>query len=270
MDSVIARAIHAEIPPVAIVFSDTMPDGAMQFTEGRWGCVMWLLANAAKGRRAVADSRTFGCIGGGVGLGFGNQYLNWPGGIECFYGFLTTGDARTSSAIDKDPTTAVPMSRSSAEHILLGEGYLKTPELAARFVAALPMTEVPARYVVLEPLAGVGGDERPEVVVFLVDPDRLAALTVLANYDREDNEGVIMPFAAGCQAIGILPYHEARSEQPRAVVGLVDLSARAYITPQLGRGLMSFAVPFAMFERMEANVAGSFLERSTWKKLIGD
>ena len=270
MDSAIAQAIRAEIPPVAIVFSDTKPEGAMQFTEGRWGCVMWLLANAAKGRRAVADSRTFGCIGGGVGLGFGNQYLNWPGGIECFYSFLTTGDERTRDAIDTDPAKAVPMSRSSAEHILHGEGYLKTPELAARYVAALPMTEVPARYVVLEPLADVGAEEHPEVVIFLVDPDRLAALTVLANYDREDNEGVIMPFAAGCQSIGILPYREGHSQHPRAVVGLVDISARAYIAPQVGGGLMSFAIPFAMFERMEANVAGSFLERSTWKKLIGD
>jgi hypothetical protein len=30
---------------------------------------------------------------------------------------------------------------------------------------------------------------------------------------------------------------------------------------------MSFAVPFAMFQEMEANVPGSFLERNTWKEL---
>jgi len=30
--------------------------------------------HAAKGKAAVADIKTFGCFGGGVGLGFGNQY----------------------------------------------------------------------------------------------------------------------------------------------------------------------------------------------------
>jgi hypothetical protein len=43
---------------------------------------MNMLASAAKGRTAVFDRETFGCTGGGVGLGFGNQYLNFPGGIN--------------------------------------------------------------------------------------------------------------------------------------------------------------------------------------------
>lgn len=45
-----------------------------------------------KVRRFVFDRNTFGCWGGGVGLGFGNQYLNFPGGIECFYYFLSNGN----------------------------------------------------------------------------------------------------------------------------------------------------------------------------------
>jgi hypothetical protein len=31
---------------------------------------------------------------------------------------------------------------------------------------------------------------------------------------------------------------------------------------------MTFAVPLAMFEEMERNVAGSFLERPTWQGLL--
>ena len=137
-----------------------------------------------------------------------------------------------------------------------------------RFVDALPMIDVPTRYVVLKPLSQVARDERPEIVIFLVDPDRLSALVVLANYERGDNENVIMPWGAGCQTIGILAYREARSARPRAVVGLTDLSARKYIAKQLGHNLMTFAVPFAMFREMEANVPGSFLERETWHELM--
>ena len=54
------------------------------------------------------------------------------------------------------------------------------------------------------------------------------------------------------------------------MVGLVDPSARAYIAKQVGRDLMTVALPFALFEEMEANVAGSFLERDTWRSLLAD
>ncbi len=263
MHSAIAHAIRARYEPVALLFSDRMPDGAMQFAEAKWGCVMWLLlAAAAKGKAAAADRQTFGCLGGGTGLGFGNQYQNWPGGIECFYRFLSTGNG------PQEAGTASWVRRGAESDFEFGERYVKTPEAVARFVDALPMIDVPTRYVVLKPLPQVAEGERPEIVIFLVDPDRLSALVVLANYERGDNENVIMPWGAGCQTIGILAYREARSARPRAVVGLTDLSARKYIAKQLGHNLMTFAVPFAMFQEMEANVPGSFLERDTWRELM--
>ena len=265
MESAIAKAIRAKFEPVALLFSDELPEGAMQFAEAKWGCVMWLLlAAAAKGRPAAADRHTFGCLGGGTGLGFGNQYENWPGGIECFYRFLSTGNGPQEESAAGESFLR-RSARSDLEH---GERYLKDPATVKRFVDQMPMIDVPTRYVVLTPLAQVAPEERPEVVIFLVDPDRLSALVVLANYARGDNENVIMPWGAGCQTIGILAYREARSARPRAVVGLTDLSARKYVAQQLGHDLMTFAVPFAMFEEMEANVPGSFLERETWHELM--
>jgi hypothetical protein len=108
------------------------------------------------------------------------------------------------------------------------------------------------------------------VVIFFADPDQLSALVILANYGRETNENVIIPYAAGCQTIGIYPYREAESDLPRAVVGLTDISARTAIRQQLGDHLMTFAVPMKMFKEMEANVAGSFLERRVWEKLAAE
>ncbi len=52
------------------------------------------------------------------------------------------------------------------------------------------------------------------------------------------------------------------------MVGLVDITARVAIKRQLKDDVMSFAVPFAMFQEMETNVLGSFLERNTWKELM--
>jgi len=33
---------------------------------------------------------------------------------------------------------------------------------------------------------------------------------------------------------------------------------------------MTFTAPFAVFSRMEAEVAGSFLERDTWRALLAE
>jgi hypothetical protein len=129
--------------------------------------------------------------------------------------------------------------------------------------------QIPKRYVVFRRLADVDAKkETPQTVIFFADPDELSALIVLANYGRGSNENVIIPYAAGCQTIGIYPYREAESDRPRAVVGLTDLSARVYIRKQLGDNLLSFAMPFALFKEMEANVEGSFLQRHTWQELL--
>ncbi|MEW6687188.1 MAG: DUF169 domain-containing protein, partial [Candidatus Edwardsbacteria bacterium] len=94
--------------------------------------------------------------------------------------------------------------------------------------------------------------------------------TVLANYARESVESVIMPFGAGCHSIGIFAYREAESEKPRAVVGLLDLSARENVRKRLGKDLFTFTVPLKMFQEMESNVGESFLGKEMWQEFLAD
>jgi len=204
MDSRIAAAIHLELEPVALIWADEKPEGAMEFALGKWGCVMFLLAAAAKGKTAVASRETFGCWGGGVGLGFGDHYQNFPGGEECFCRFLSSGNAGSEPGQTIGQQMAASGATAMADEFLQGE----------------------------------------------------------------HNENVAIPFAAGCQAIGICTYRESEKENPRAVVGLVDLSARKNVRRQLGKDVMSFSVTAEMFQRMKGNVDGSFLERETWKSLL--
>lgn len=254
MESKIASAVDFRYGPVAVVLTDEKPAGALQFKEGRWGCVAASFTAAAKKRRpAVFDRTTFGCLGGGTGLGFGNQYAHFPGGIEYY---ISTGNqefARSPAAANL--RTSTPLDE--------GERYVISPEIAGNFVKSLPMTDVPTTYVAFVPLEQVPPDESPAVVVFLANADQLSALTVLAHYDRGGEEAVVAPFGAGCHTLFLIPYAEARKEHPRAVVGLTDLSARKHVD----RDLLSFAIPFAMFRRMEGNVAGSFLEKDNWLKI---
>lgn len=272
MESQIAQAVKLKYQPVALLWSDEKPAGAMQFAEGRWGCVMWLAIHAAKGKTAAADAKTFGCVGGGVGLGFGNQYKNFPGGEEGFCHFLSSGNEKRTGGKELAQKIKPFMRDEAYDNFLHGERYIKSPALVSKFIENLPITEIPEPYVVFKPLSAVDlKKEKPQSIIFFVNPDQLSAFIVLANYGRESNENVIIPYAAGCQTIGIYPYQEAKTAKPRGVVGLTDLSARVYARKQLGDPhYMTFTAPYALFEEMEKNVADSFLQRHTWQSLVSD
>ena len=62
MESKIASAIALTNHPVALVWADAAPEGAVSFKPGRWGCVMSVFAaGAAKARVGAFDRQTYGC-----------------------------------------------------------------------------------------------------------------------------------------------------------------------------------------------------------------
>jgi len=269
MESILARALKLKYQPVAILWTDSLPPNALQFSEGRWGCVMAVFGTVAeRGRVAAFSKQTFGCWGGGVGLGFGNAYVGFPGGVSSFCRFLSDGNEKSEAGMAVAQQCASWMRGELREHFLHGEGYKKSPELVDLWIQrSLPIMDVPARYVVFKQLEQVGEDEQPASIVFLADADQMSALVVMANYSRPDSENAIIPHGAGCQSIGIFTYQEGRSSTPRAVVGLNDISARRQLK-RLGKDLVTVSVPFSLFREMESNVPGSFLEKDQWKSLV--
>jgi uncharacterized protein (DUF169 family) len=235
MESLIAKALELEHEPVAVLFTKERPSGAARFKARRWGCVMDMLSFAARGYTAVFDRETVACAGGRAGL--------------CFGGYRKPSEVARFLAKDK-----------------AGEGlaFVKSSALARRFVQDLPTVDIAEPYVVFTALSRVDPKkDKPKVVVFLADADRVSALLTLANYDRPGGDAVWAPFASGCQAVCLLPYAESRRRKPRAVLGGTDLSARVH----LPKGVLTFAAPYAMFLKMEKNVPGSFLEREVWLSL---
>jgi len=239
MESCLVRELNLNYEPVAILLSNEKPEGALQSKEGQWSCTIPLFIAAAKGKTSVFERKTTGCNGGKVGLGFG-QFPNYPGGIEYF---LSVGK----------------------KGLFEGEGYKKSPELGVEYVECLPITDIPYQYVILKPLSQIDtSKEIPELVVFYVNNDQLSALTVLANYYRPGNENVMIPFSSGCQSIFLIPYAEAQKENPRAVVGLTDITARPMVDPNM----LSFSVPYKMYLEMEDNIENSFLKTQQWDKIV--
>ncbi|MHB9035474.1 MAG: DUF169 domain-containing protein [Armatimonadota bacterium] len=240
MKSKLALELKLRYSPVAILLSNEKPEGAIQFKEGTWGCTVALFASAARGKTAAMDYNTTTCGGGRIGLGFCDEFEGPPGGIEYF---LSTG---------------------RGEGYPEGECYKKTPELAKAFVDALPKRKISSEYVIFKPLDAIDPTvETPVLVSLLANPDQLSALIVLANYDRATNDNVKIEFGAGCHSIFLIPFDEVQKDEPKAILGVTDITARPYVDPDL----FSFTIPYAMFNEMEANIPGSFLEKNDWKKV---
>ena len=268
MECNLAEALALRHAPIGIVLTDEKPEEAVQLNRGKFGCVMAMFVAAVKGKQAVFDRKTFGCPGGGTGLGFGNQYRNFPGGEKGFCYFLSTGVKEWGPGRKLARIAKPFISSDNYDAIVNGEGYLKTPELVGKFLEYLPMTDIPNKYVVLRQLRQLEPEKgEPATVVFLADMDQLSALVILASYNRECNENVIVPMASACQCIGIYSFRESLREHPRAVVGIADISARIYLKRHLKDDVVTVAVPYSMFREMETNISGSFLERNGWKGL---
>jgi uncharacterized protein (DUF169 family) len=144
-----------------------------------------------------------------------------------------------------------------------GERYKKSPELVNDYYENLPHFEAPAPLIIFKRWDNLEEEDNPEVVIFFAQVDVLAGLFTLANFDQAKPEGAFAPMGAGCATIVYYPYLEKDSPNPRAVIGMFDISARPYVQ----KDRLSFAVPMARFIAMMDNMEESFLITDSWKKL---
>ena len=104
----------------------------------------------------------------------------------------------------------------------------------------------------------------PEVAIFFARPEVLSGLFTLANFDQTDpNGGVICPFGAGCGSIIYYPWIEQQGENPRAVLGMFDPSAR----PCVPLDILTMAIPMKKFVKMVGYMEESFLITPSWEKV---
>lgn len=271
MESSIKELLKLKYEPVVIIWSNEKPTDALEFKPGKWGCVVWWFVSSAKGKTAVFSRETYGCWGGGVGLGFGNLYHEFPGGVDCFCNFLSCGNSVDIKGKNIAENIKPFVTSDFLEDFLDGEGYLASPEHVKKFIENLPIIDIPFNYVIFKPLSKVEPEiDKPKVVVFLVEPHQLASLVVLAHYKGDGKCRVYAPFSAGCQTIGIWAYSKEGEDERKGIIGLTDISARLNVKKQIGSNYLTFAVPWNFFTEMEEYAPKSFLTKRAWRELISE
>jgi len=270
MKSLTAEKLGLAYEPVAILWSNTKPQGALQIKPHGQTCIMPFFAQVAtKGKTAVFDRESYGCPGARAGLGFGNGYYDAFGGagVDFMSAFFTRG-AESS----KDPAaycaTVRHIPEREREKFIHGERLHKDTEKAKQFMTAdLPITDISEKYVIFTPLGKVPHGENPVVVIFLADPLQVTGLVTLVGAVREGTDPVRVPPMAACQQIGAFVYDEAKKEHPRAVLGYTDLAARANVGKTIPEQMFTFAVPYSLYLEMETEAKDGVFDGPIWKGL---
>jgi len=221
--------------PLVFFYTDTPVAAATVKPAQHRECFLGQLRRVRDGESLALAVDSIGCPGGRRYLGFSQAMM------PNFEYFLSCG---------------IP-------GVMEGERYKKSPGLVREFLRDAFTFEAPARYVVFRRWDRIEAADEPLAVAFLAPPDVLSCLFTLAGFDESDPEAVIAPFAAGCGSVVAYAVREAKSERPRAILGLFDVSARPFVSP----GVLSFTVPWAKFVRMVGNLPESFVTTPSWERV---
>lgn len=146
---------------------------------------------------------------------------------------------------------------------LEGERYKASPELVEEQMRTQAHLSAPARQIVFKRWDNLDETDQPLVVIFFASVDVTAGLFTLANFDAHGNRAVFAPAVSGCSSIIQSPMQELQSGQPRAILGMFDITARPWVPV----GELTLAIPWPKFTRMLDNMDESFLATHAWDTL---
>ncbi len=218
--------------PIAFFYTNKVTEEDLEDTVNEYRCLICNLNRVREGHTFVYSAKTSGCLGGKRYTGFSHKLRS------NFEYFLSCG---------------IP---GKVE----GERYKKSPDLVRAYLENNPPFEAHAKYLVFKRWDRLAAEEEPLVVIFFAVPDVLSGLFTLANYDVSDPNGVIAPMGSGCSSIVSYPLAESKSNNPRCVLGMFDVSAR----PCVPEATFTFTVPMRRFIDMIQNMDGSFLITESW------
>lgn len=231
----IKEKLGMDVSPVGVVLTDSIPEDALHFKKKGSGCIATMIYSSAKGKAIAFDEHTTGLPCSAFYLGYTDWIFN---GIE---GFLSN-----ECVWGREP-----------------ERFIKTPEMAKKFVESyIPQTHRKGA-IVFKPLEFFTENEKPELVIFFVNADQVSALQYLIGYGAPREERIVSRFASACMSVFTIPMEYARKGEKKAVWGFHDISVRS----KMPKDIMSMTLTYPLFEEICQNLEESFLTTEQWEKL---
>jgi hypothetical protein len=269
MESSIVRNLQPEFEPVAVVWSDIIPNDAFQFKKGKFGCILYLFAEASRRGKIAGGSRdSITCTGGHAALGFGAGFDASDEQLDRYAAVFSKGLKSTKNrASYQNQIEAVPKSwRALYEY---GERRHCNAELAKEWILhELPRYDIPYEYVLSKPLSLTDSDENIRAVVFPVNPVELSGLVTLAGSVMQGTDSVRVPQGACCNSISAFAYAEAESTAPKAVMGMLGVEGRKVMRRRFRDDILALTLPAPLFIRMEQEANDCLFQIPSWKKFI--
>jgi len=222
--------------PVGMFFSENIPENAIGFKSKGNGCILPLIFKSAQGKTVAIDKNTIGWNCSAFYLGYQDWIFD---GIECF---LSDGTVNGRE----------------------GERFIKTEKQAKSFVEMYKPEKLNDKVTIFKPLADFEQNEKPEIVIFFVNPDELSALVYLLHYNCPERDDMIVTrFISGCGSIVTLPMKLKNEGKMQAVWGMHDISVRK----RLPKNLMTLTMPYDLFVEINSHIDESFIITDNWKAI---
>jgi uncharacterized protein (DUF169 family) len=201
------------------------------------GCSLAMLNRALKGETVHISGCGFSCPGAVRGFGFCDKYPDIKGGIEYF------------------------LSYGAGEGFPKGERIKNNPETAKKMLNNQPIGVLDGNNSIIIKPYEEGDDAK--LVTFLAQPDQLSGLVQIFSYRTGSYENVIAPLCSGCASIFRIPLGELKRENPRGVIGNIDMVGRSFFDSNT----FFFTIPLKSFCEMLEDADGSFLFSFGWKDI---
>lgn len=198
------------------------------------GCMVKLLNNVSRGEEFILTLEHIGCPGAIRGCGFKDNIPNMPGGFGHFISYGKGKGYPKGERIKANPEIAMEMIENQPNNVFGGKEYIS-----------------------LKPYKDY---MEVDTVGFIVNPDQLSALIHLYNFKDWRYDNIIAPMCSGCASIFRIPFYEMTRENPRAVIGNVDIFSR----PHLDKNTFVFVVPHNRYLEMIKNIDDSFFYSHIW------
>lgn len=198
------------------------------------GCSLRVLKKVFDGENLIFNSDNMSCGGAKAGYGFSDEIPNIPGG---FGNFISTG---------------------AGEGFPPGEKIKCSIPVAEQMLTKQPKDVMDGNTSILA--KPYESNDTPDLVMILANPDQLSALIHLFNFRKADYDNVIMPMVSGCASLFRIPFGELKRENPRAIVGNVDIFSR----PHFDKDRFFFIISAKDFENILIDADDSFLFAPIW------